>query len=57
MSRQQDFPLQQLKASLENIQFSLEKAEGDDKRDKELVEYINKTQGSVSRILERLKWH
>lgn len=55
MSKQQDFPLQQLKASLENIQVSLEKAETDYSKDKELVEHIKKTQGSVSKILERLK--
>lgn len=57
MSRQQDFPLQQLKAGLRQMQSSLNNAESAFSQDQVMVEYIRETQDGLSRILERLNQH
>jgi hypothetical protein len=54
MSRQQYFPLQQLKAGLRQMQSSLNNAESTFSQDQVMVEYIRETQYGLSKILDRL---
>ena len=56
MARQKDFPLEEFRDDLKNIQTALEKAEVNFSKDKDLVDSIREAKDSATTVANNLKF-